>query len=743
MKPVAGLKGQLLRASAEEIGGLLAPRSIAVIGASANPTRFGGKIVPSLQRHGYKGDIYPINPGRAEVSGLRCYPSLVEVPGEIDCVVFGVAPSQIMPVLEQCAAKSVKLVVVASAGFAESGMPEGEALQLEAAAFARRHGIRLLGPNCIGFGNFVERTFVSAAAALEWSDIPTGRIGVVTQSGGLGLATIIYSALDEGISFSHIVSTGNEADLDTIDVARFFVADPATDVVAMTIEAVKDADAFLELARSAGEAGKPVVVLKSGRSDLGKTMAASHTGALAGSAAVFEMVCRKYGVICAEDVDDFYQIAAMFAKLRTSGKLARHRAPGDRCAALSLSGGHVGLFADHGSLAGLTFPKLAPATLAAITDTLGFEGNFQNPLDVTAKVIGDDGFWGRCVRALMNDPAVEVVVPIITVAHSYETAIRDFMAIAREQQKTIVVLWAGGSFEPGERDLIARCEVPVFRTSARAAAGLAALDAWCRVWNDPARRPRAPAVAKPPAKERRRLEAACAGGRRALTERESKEILSAAGVPVTREIAASGREEAVAAAREIGFPVVFKGEHPTILHKSDAGLVLLGVADEAAAAAAYDTICERMAGAATGPEPGRVLVQEMCRPRRELILGMKTDPEFGPVVVVGLGGIFTEALKDVAMRLPPFDHEEARRMLDELRSATVLKGARGQPPVDLDKLASIIADFSAFVADNCDLLAEVDINPLVETDTGALVALDGLIVLADQDSSKKGASRGC
>ncbi|MGP1615538.1 MAG: CoA-binding protein, partial [Pollutimonas bauzanensis] len=470
------LNNQLMPARARmapaDVAGLFKPKSIAVVGASANPERFSGKIIPSLLRQGYGGAIYPVNPGRGNIGGLACYPDLAAVPGDVDCVVYALAAEHIGAVLDQCRDKRVRLMVVSSAGFAERGDAQGVAMQESMLARARAAGVRVLGPNCIGFINMVSRVCVSSAAAASWPDIPRGGIGLVSQSGGLGLATILYSALEDGISFSHIVTTGNEADLDTIDIARYLIADAATDVVAMTVEAVRDKAAFFGALQEAKAAGKPVVVLKSGRTELGKTMAASHTGALAGSAAVFEAVCAQYGAICANDVDDFYQIAAMLAKLRRAGKLGTFANPGAHCAALSISGGHIGLFADHASLAGLAFPAFSGRTQAAIARELGFEGNFQNPLDTTARTIGDDGFWGRCASVLLDDAAIEVVVPIITVARTYEAAIRDFIDIAQKSGKIVVVVWAGGDFEGEGRRLLMQSNVPVFRTPARAAAAI-------------------------------------------------------------------------------------------------------------------------------------------------------------------------------------------------------------------------------------------------------------------------------
>ncbi|MHA3904434.1 acetate--CoA ligase family protein [Castellaniella sp. WN] len=725
---------------AESFGALFAPDSIAIVGASVDPRRFTGRIVPTLLRHGYPGAIYPVNPKRAEIGGLTAYPTLADVPGGVACVLYCVDAGRIMEVLAQCKAKGVRLVVVVSGGFAEAGTAEGKRLQDDALKYAHAHGIRLLGPNCIGFCNFQAGAAVSAAAVMEWPEPPRGRIGLVTQSGGLGLAAVAYFAFEEEIGFSHLISTGNEADIDTVEVGEFFVDDPGTDVIAMTIEAVKDPGRFIEFLRSAGAAHKPVVVLKSGRSSLGKTMAASHTGALAGQSEVFEMVCDRYGVTVADDIDDLYQIASMFSKLRASGKLRRYERPGAHCAALSLSGGNVGLFADHGSLAGLGFPPFRQETQPAIVDALGFDGHFQNPLDTTSRVIGDDAFWGRCVRVMMDDPDIQVVVPIITVAHSYGAAIDDFMKICVEREEIVAVVWAGGSFEPGERKRLNGSLVPVFRTTSRAARGLRALDRYCAVWNARAGRASdslgAPAS---PAAARDLLLAAVREGRRVLTESDAKRVLAAAGLPETREIGVSGLAQAKAAAARLGFPVVLKGEHEEILHKSDAGIVFLDVPDEAALESAFEAIQSRIRALTGETGPVRVLVQERVRFEQELILGANTDPEFGPVVVVGIGGIFVEIANDIVMRLPPFGVEEAREMIERLRGAALLHGARGRPPADVGALAALVSGFSAFVHANRDVIAEIDVNPLVCAEGGASWRiLDALIVLREPNPPEAG-----
>jgi acyl-CoA synthetase (NDP forming) len=397
---------------------------------------------------------------------------------------------------------------------------------------------------------------------------------------------------------------------------------------------------------------------------------------------------------------------------------------------LSISGGHIGLFADHASLEKLAFPAFAPATRTAIARELGFDGNFQNPLDTTARTIGDDGFWGRVTQVLLDDPDVQIVVPIITVAHSYDTAIDDFIRLAEATDKIVVVLWAGGHFEGDGPQRLYRSNVPLFRTAARTAAAIAALDRYCRARarGDDGGAPLG-AAASELAAAREQLLRHAGAGHSALTERESKAVLAAFGVPTTRERAVATAADAVAAAREIGYPVAVKGEHPAILHKSEAGIVQLGVSDDAAIERAFETVFERMRAAVPDGPAGRVLVQEMVGSGTELIAGVSTDPEFGPVVVFGLGGIFVEIMRDVVMRVPPFDRDEALRMLDELKGAAVLDGARGRSAVDRAALADLLVRLGQFAMANRDRVKEIDINPLIAGADGSLRAVDGLIVL--------------
>jgi acetyltransferase len=709
------------------LASLFSPRSIAIIGASADPAKFSGRFVPYLKRHGFSGAIYPINARRDEIAGLRCYPDLAAVPGPVDCVIYAAGAAEAQRALAASADKQVKLIVMTSAGFAERGDDEGRRLEAELVALARRSGARVLGPNCVGFLNTVDGVAGAAAAAFEWEPpLPRGRIGVASQSGGLAMASIILGGWEEGIGFSHVLSTGNEADLDIADAGRFLLEDAQTDVICLTIEAVRDGQAFTDLLQDALQAAKPVLILKTGRSDLGQQMAASHTGALAGSHEVFSAVVRRHGAVLVEDLDELWQLGEMFAKLRTSGKLVARegRFAGEGCAACSVSGGHIGLLADLAADAGMRFPPLASATQERLREGLGKSGAVQNPVDMSGGSVSDHGTWVRTLAPLLDDPAVTVGLPILTAAKNYDTVIADLERLAGEQAKPLVITWAGRSFQGEGKRALQRSALPVFWTPGRTARALVALDAWQRS-HAQAAEPIAVAHEPHPL-----VTAAVRAGRRALTERESKQVLQELGFPVTRERLARSADEAASHARAIGLPVVLKGEHPAIAHKTEAGLVRLALRDEAQVRAAFAEIMDRMATAAPGQPGNGVLVAEMAGSGIEFMLGMRRDPVFGPMVMFGLGGIYVEALKDAQLAPAPLNPAQARALVEGIRGAALLRGARGRQPADLERLAQLLCRLGDFALANPQI-CDIDLNPLVLLNRPGdnLCVLDALIVL--------------
>jgi len=708
-----------------KLGALLSPRSIAVVGASADPSKFSGRLIPILKAKNYTGSIYPINARRDEILGVKCYPDLASVPGNIDCVVYSVGVGELEIVLDQCAKKSVKLLVMTATGFAERGDEEGRKLQDKLTNFCREAGIRIIGPNCVGFINMIDNIPVAAAAVLDWQNPPAGGVGLISQSGGVGLASGAFLAFEHDIGFSYLISTGNEADLDMAELGNFLVDDPNTHAIALTIESVRHGDAFKQFLQRAGEAKKPVVILKSGRSELGKVMAKSHTGALAGSAEVFDALCAKYAVTCVDDIHELCDIAQMFCKLRRTGKLQRpDSAMG--CAAISVSGGHIGLFADLGSLSGLTFPEFSAPTQTALQREMKSANTVLNPIDLTGGSVSDPSIFGRVMKHVLDDRHIEIGIPVLSVARSYDSANQDLIELAKETDKIVIVTWSGGAFQGEGKSLLRKSDVPLFETSVLAVKGITALLNYRRVWiNAKATETLARPQRKTPHSI---LQCATKSGRTFLTERESKAVLAAYGFPVTKEKLVTSAEDAVAAAKEIGYPVAAKGEHPEIAHKSEAGIIQLGLKNADEVYAAYHDIHRTMSQQKT-PGSG-VLIQEMVAPGAELILGCQNDPTFGPTIMFGLGGIYVEAFDDVSLKLAPVTKADALAAIAEVKGSSLLKGARGRPVVDVDRIADLLVLLSQFAIDHSDIVQEIDINPLIAIHgSGELCIADALIVL--------------
>jgi len=725
----------LPRLRGAELARLFNPGSIAIIGASSDPAKFSGRFVPYLQRQGYSGTIYPINARRDEIGGVRCYPDLSAVPGTVDCVIYAAAPGEALKGLAACADKQVKLIVMTAAGFAERGDDEGRRMEQALVRLARSSGARLLGPNCVGFLNAIDHVAGAAAAAFEWQPpLPTGRIGVASQSGGLAMASIILGGWAEGIGYSHVLSTGNEADIDIVDAGTFLLEDEHTDVVCLTIEAVRDGAAFQKLLEEAQRAAKPVVILKTGKSDIGQRMAASHTGALAGSHAVFEAVAKRHGAALVDDLDDLWQVAQMFAKLRASGKLiaGTGRFAGDGCTSCSVSGGHIGLLADMAGHAGLSFPELAESTQEKLREALGKGGAILNPVDMSGGSVSDHGAWARCLAPLLEDPGVTTALPILTAAKNYDSVSQDLEQLAQTTDKLILVTWAGASFQGEGKALLQRSALPLFSTPGRTVRALLALHAWQRVHAHHALPARATAPSHHPGQAPHPVVlSAVESGRQTLGERESKELLAELGFSVTREALATHAEEAVAHARSIGYPVVLKGEHAAITHKTEAGLVRLDLRDDNAVRAAFADIEARMALAERNTKAAGVLVAEMAAPGIEFMMGVHRDALFGPMVMFGLGGIYIEALRDTCLAPAPLSLAEARALLTGIRGAALLTGVRGRQAADLDRLAELLCRLGDFAVTHAEQISSIDINPLVLHNRPGdnLCVLDALIVL--------------
>lgn len=739
---------------------LLTPRSIAIVGASSDPSKFSGRVLGALVRHGFTGKIYPINSKQDSIAGLRAYSSLDDITEPIDCVLYSIAASSISEVLSACERNGhVKLLVVTSAGFAERNDEQGHALQASLSAFAARTGTRVMGPNCLGFLNTIDATALAAGAVLEVPDLGVGRIGVVSQSGGLAFGTILIGGHQRGIAYSRMITTGNEADLDLVDWFATLLDDDDTDAIALTIEGVRDGNRFLACLAKAQHLNKPVVILKTGRTSLGETMAMSHTGSIAGSQAVFASVCAQYGATLVNDLEALIEISAMFAKLRKSGKLVAGAPRADRsagCAALSISGGHIGLFADLGSEAGLRFPVLSLDTQQKLAAELKVTVPVINPVDLSGGSVANPGLWGHCAQALLGDEQVDIVLPIMTIARNYDSVSNDLLRTDASSRKIVMAVWPGSWLEGEGKALLRNSVMPIFDSQTVAAAGAAALVSYWRVAAQASRQSYANAQAQAntttDVQTQLRTDAhtqtpltasnssmredllALARKSRIAGERESKQLLARIGLPVVGEILVTSLQDAVAAAHKIGFPVVLKGLHPDITHKSDAGLVWLKLSSSEQVQEAFEAITTALTRLDTKDmAKTSVLVQEMIPEGIEVLLGVRRDSTFGPCVVFGLGGIYVEVLKDFAVRKAPLMQEEALEMINEIKGIALLKGARGHEPADLNAIAALLVALSDFAVAYQDIVSEVEINPLIIVNgkQTMLRAVDALLVFKD------------
>ena len=687
---------------------LFKPRSIAIFGASEDVTKIGGRPLQFLQKYGYRGAIYPINRKGGTVQSLQAYANVADLPEAPELAVMAVPPESVLEAVKDCAARGVRAAVILSSGFSEMG-EAGSRLQAEIGQVARSSGMRVVGPNCLGSIGVADKSIATFSVALE-SAFPTpGHVGIVSQSGNLGSYTMRL-AVDRGIGISRLLTTGNECDVDIADGIASLATDPATSVILCCMETCRDAGKLVRALVMAREAGKPIVVLKVGVSDAGSEAAASHTGALAGSDAVFDVVLRNGGAIRVPSLEQLLDVGHAVSVVGTA------RAPkGNRAALVTASGGFGVLMADAASAQGLDLPKLSARTQERILSALPYASP-GNPVDMTAQVSSRPELLVQVLSAVAEDPACDAV--ILQSAYAFQMPrLRDVYIAALEQVRRdhpsrLILLCCKA---PG--DTIAqlnRLGFPTVETIDAACSTLAAL-----VRLGTRGEPIATAAA---------LSSTDALPQEAFAnEASAKAALAQAGVPVLKEITAASRDAALAAAREIGFPLVLKIVSPDIAHKTEVGGVVVGVRSEAQLADEYDSLLARVAQKAPQARIAGVLVAQMAQGGVELILGTKKDPVFGPVVMVGLGGIFAEVLRDVALQIAPVTEAQATQMLRSLKAFPLLDGARGRAKADVAAAARAVAALSQFAARHADVVAEIDINPLVVMDQGqgafALVAL--------------------
>ena len=690
-----------------------APKSVAVIGASRHKQKLGYGVLFNIVNSGFKGKVYPINPKAEEILGLKCYPSVLDAPEDIDLAVVVVPAAYVLQVAEECGQKGVKGLIVISAGFKEVG-GEGAKLERKLLEIVRRYGMRMIGPNVLGLIDTVVPINASFSAGMPHP----GSIAFMSQSGAL-CTSVLDMSLAEGIGFSRFVSLGNKADLNEIDFLEAWEKDTHTRVITAYLEGIANGPRFLEIARRVTKS-KPIIAIKSGTTGAGARAVSSHTGTLAGSERAYEAAFKQTGIIRASSVQELFDYAVGFARQPLLKKNA--------IAIVTNAGGPGIMATDACERSGLRLASLTPETMEHLRSHLPPAASVLNPVDVLGDALADR--YAVAVEAVLKDPNVGGVLVILTpqVMTQIEETARAVGELASRYDKPVLGCFMGkATTEKGAR-ILREYKVPNYEVPERAVAVFRAMWEY-KTWLD-----------RPPLKveryefdaERIRqiLDLVRSEGRLTLGDAETRGIMEACGIPIPRTGLARTPEEAVQIADEIGYPVVMKIASPDILHKTDIGGVKLNIQTPADVRDTFDLLVYR----ATRYMPDATIwgcqIQQMVRGGREVIVGMSKDPQFGPLIMFGLGGIYVEALKDVAFRIAPLSRQEALEMINEIRSIRLLRGVRGEPPADIEAIADTILRIAQLVMDFPEIV-ELDINPLMVMEAGrGVVAVDMRMALS-------------
>lgn len=699
---------------ADVVNQLLHPRAIAVIGASSDLGKINGRPLKYLLDKGYAGRILPVNPKYREIAGLPCYPSIESLPEAADLAIVAVPASEVLATIEALGARGIRAAVIFSSGFGEMG-PAGEALEQALADRAQSCGVVLCGPNCLGFINAFDNVYATFSQYADGETGP-GPIAFVTQSGAFGTA-IAALVRQRGLGLGYFINTGNEVDLGFSELMMAVIEDPRIRVAAGYLEGLEDGAALVRLAQRCQALGKPLVLTKVGRMASGVRAAASHTGALAVEDAVFDAVIRQYGVLRARNEEQMLDMLEAFCQPRA--------AEGHGLGIATQSGGAGVMMADRAEETGLTIPELVAATQRRLAEVMPAFGAAGNPVDVTGQFVARPELLRESVVALMDDPNVHVgIVWLQLMTAHVDTLVRIFGEIQERTTKPFFVCWVAAPDEALHR--LRALGLVVYTAGERAVEAASALARY----HSSQRRvgAQSPAHGIPPLV----LPDIVVDGVQPSVE--ATEWLRAAGIPMAPVALAHDEDQAVALWRAARGPVALKIESPDITHKTEIGGVLLKLDDESAIRRGFATLMSKAAHTLPSARLHGVLVQGMAQGHVELVVGVHRDPVFGMVVMVGLGGVLVEVLKDVVFRRAPFNDDEAALMLRELRMGALLDGVRGQPPVDRGAVARMMAGLSRWAAAMQPVLSELDLNPVLVGHDGP-VAVDCVMVLQDQRQS--------
>ncbi len=692
---------------------LLAPKTVAIVGASEKEG-FGGDTCRNALEYGDMSKVYLVNPKRDEVFGQKCYPSIESIPVDIDLVIICTPQKTVEGLLREAAAKGAGGAVVYASGYSEVGTEEGHEADRSLKALCKELDIALMGPNCAGYMNYVED--ISAFAFISEKRDRKGNVGIISQSGQLCL-TLMDSP---STRFSYSISSGNCAVVSMEDYLMYLVEDEATKVIGVYMEGSTNPTRFEEALKAAAIKRKPIVILKTGSSEKGSLVAASHTGSLSGADRMYDVMFKKFGVIRVRDVQELLSTTQLFATMSELPK-------GDGFSCVSLSGGETAMCADVGEMEGIDFPDFTPETLAKLSELLPSYASPANPLDTTASISYDADVYAAVVQAVMDDPNIDCVVlgynlllEVADPAIKYMTEGIE-KVVANGRTKPMAML----SFIENTRnkeyaDRLTKAGVAILPPPVYGFAALRHLKSFVNYKAE--EHTLALAI---PTKERKE-------NRRTLSEIDSVQVLRDYKIPTAQSKVTKSIEEAVEFANSINYPIVMKVASADIAHKSDMGGVIVNIKNEEEAKNAYNTIMDNAAKNAPHAKLDGIYVQEMLPYGMEVIIGVNNDPQFGPAVLFGLGGIFVEIFKDTVLMPVPFGKDEAMKMINSLQASPLFHGYRGKPKLDVNALAQMLSDVAKLAMDKKDELLELDINPVFvyEEGKGAYPA-DALVVLQD------------
>ena len=683
---------------------LLKPKSIAVVGASSNVSRVGGRLYNNLVHHGYEGDIYLVNPKHHVIGDMKCYARVSDIPHPVDVMLVAVPADAVLAVLEEAGTANIKHAIIYSSGFSEVG-EQGRLKQDRLKEIAEQFGISVCGPNCVGIINFQDQIAMSFSQFLNVPELIPGHIAFISQSGALG-GSLLNRAQDRKIGFSYFVSGGNEAVVDASDFMEYFIDDPNTRVIMALLEGVRTAEKFLDVSRQALKKGKPIIVMKVGKTEAGGKAANSHTGSMTGIDEVYDAIFRQNGIIRVDDLDDLYLTASAFVKSRLP--------EGNRVGILTSTGGGGVILTDKLIQSKMAVPDPASDTAQRLAQVVPAFTSVSNPFDLTAQLINDPLLFRKCLEVFAKDDNFDAVIVAASMVADKLSEKRASFIIegARSIKKPLFSWWAAGSLSAPGMAMLEESQVPYFTSASQCVNALKALVCYSTfkktLNSDPV--PASPGL--PPA-DRKRIEVLLTADENGITEEEGKEILACYQMPVTMERLGINLEAAREVAQRIGYPLALKIVSPQIIHKTEAGGIRLNIKNQRELDAAYEEILSNVHAYDPQAEIKGVLIQEMVLPGKEVIIGASQDPQFGPMIMFGLGGIFVEVFRDFSLRRAPLQERDAWEMIREIEGYPILEGVRGDKPSDLQAIVGVLMAVSQMATDLKDMVSEIDINPLI------------------------------